>query len=114
MRSTLRICFLAIMSAATIAFIVTAASAQVACGNNITIKAVMTMDLACAVDPGFTVSNGGSVDMAGHSLTTCSGCIGVQLLGAGSKLSNGSITMTGGGSVGVELNGTAHKMENIA
>jgi hypothetical protein len=99
---------------ATIGFGAASASGQVVCGSNIIIKAVMTGDLTCPInDPAFTVGSGGSVDMAGHSVTACAGCDGVLLAGAGAKLSNGSILAGGATSRGVVLAGGTHKVENI-
>jgi hypothetical protein len=100
--------------AAAVCSSVTAVQAQVTCGAMISTKDVMTTDLTCVVDPGFTVLGGGSVDMAGHQLTACAGCDGVSLTGQGAKLSNGSIVASGATSSGVLLGGTGvHKLENV-
>jgi len=92
-----------------------AAHAQVACGDTISDKVAMTIDLACGTDPGFTIAAKGKVDMAGHSLTACGGCTGVAFTGQGGKLSNGSISGSGPGSIGVEIGGGGvHQLENVA
>lgn len=99
---------------ATLGFNVTVARGQVNCGDTVTGKVAMTMDLTCgASNPGFTIGAGASVDMAGYQLTTCVGCMGVRLSGQGAKLSNGSIVAPGAGSV-VYLDGAGvHKVENM-
>lgn len=115
MRSSRRGILLSVAAvAATVGWNVSAAVGQVACGATVTTKAVMTGDLTCITDPGFSIGAGGSVDMAGHFLAGCSGCDGIILSGPGAKLSNGFIDMTGATSRGVVLAGGTHKVENIA
>lgn len=78
-----------LMVAAAIA--VHPASAQVICGATITTKQTMTADLTCVENPAITV-DGGSVDMAGHTLNVNASADGFLLTGKGSKLFNGTIS----------------------
>lgn len=97
-----------------LAAVTSAAQAQVSCGATITEKVTATADLNCTgFDPGFTI-NGGSVDLDGHSVAVDPGDTAIALVGTGSKLFNGSISL-GAGSDGVFLGGGGvHKVEGIA
>lgn len=90
------------------------ARAQVACGATVTTKVKMTADLSgCINNPTFTI-DGGSVDMDGHRVSACGGCMGVQLIGKGSSLSNGTVVGGGGLSIVVRLDGQGgHRLRNV-
>lgn len=77
------------------------AFAQVSCGATIKEKVTMSGDLTCVTNPGFTVGSGGTVNMNGHTLTACAGCVGIALGEQGAKLLNGTVIGSGSGSVGV-------------
>lgn len=90
-------------------------AAQVACGDVISGKVSMVTDLNCVTNPGFTIATGGKVDMAGHTLTACNNCTGIQFSGQGGKLSNGTIIASGLTSTGVAVGGSGvHQLVNVA
>lgn len=82
----------------------------VACGDVIAGPERLDADLTCATSPALTIAAGGSLDMDGFVIT-CSGANnGIELIGAGAKLSNGKITAC---ATGVRLMGGGHKVAGV-
>lgn len=96
---------------AALAVLLTAApGAAVMCGETITDSQTLTGDLSCPTNPGLTI-DGGSLDMAGFTLTCNSTAVGVSIVGEGGSLANGVVS--GCDFAGVSTTGEKHKIHHV-